>query len=1158
MAVKLNKSGLEIIEDFVRYMKTAFDDESSRLIQLVKAQLPHARVDISHYTIRYSYARNVKEPAGIAHGRLISLADLLQFHRTGRFGNLDIRPADSSYAELNRVKGIKPLTYTTNTGTRPKSQDADHWDGGFVLDIDIRKALLGKEVSEAQHREFVGVLYEFRRALHERLCRYSWYLWTTVSSSLGGVHIRTKSGTRLYIKCLESYLRREGIDPQEDKLYALAHDINVVFKYAVCYHEMLCCADIFNRHYGRNDSAWFEDAVDKTAFGIEHGMFVSYDPELELNPNFKEVDFFVDLYDSDIARYDEWLNLPKVQNFLLQGINPFGRASAAAKTKHPAGAAPKIEAADESNDPDIDVELFRTKGPHLYETYNELSWRTAAFLYFEYTGENKERTMRLCRQLFDPASKQSREEKIKSNVESVIANRYPIDRSFRTFMQQVVGHKSEETKIAADLQQFEIAVPPENTYRLGADEYVGDYIEEAVAKCRRGQSLVLVSGTGTGKTEGIMRLVTRQAEGPDFGQERLPVEGNGKRMLIIEPLKSIVKSKFRKYEHLIEFVYEERIHRKEKDICVAIIDKVRDCVHLGTFQEPAFDYIVVDESHLLTMSEYRQKCGLLLDYLSNKSINSKIIYMTGTPVFERKFLPEDSVCVRFEKEPRFHKRVNIYPHYANALETMKRAIANEILRGRKVICILRQISHMRGIACKVNEYVRKQLGRDIRTDEFFAHTPDSVLARRIVEHKQLGEVDIAFVTSVFSVGLDIEGEDNAVIYTYQELNGVEVDQYANRLRHTDIEFNMYGRYPNAGAYRSIAECERSATALHNDALYAEALNRREDVRSLKRLREQAGIPYIAHDPAKGWYINETLHEIHRLYTFWDEWSRQYQVCAYYLRQMGYEVEVSGKKVSGIELPTAQEKNREQTCRRTEEYDRFMKIWTQHRDELERIYESLPDTSVRILQAETPLEAGEVTAVSGDETIQQQVIRTDEVRSLRSLLNFMRVSVCYKVPFADFATAVEQVLIHRRNKQLSQRQLALLALRLWWQYRADDSILKVIRRIDTLNPSAESATRSEEEYRDFLNDLIRDFWGDTQIPDLAQEQATFDKVVKAYYSIRRFATQNGFVTISPRLAADIEHSYLQLLETVPPQSSCWTPEDKVRLLGFFSEEEFDIV
>lgn len=141
-------------------------------------------------------------------------------------------------------------------------------------------------------------------------------------------------------------------------------------------------------------------------------------------------------------------------------------------------------------------------------------------------------------------------------------------------------------KIAADLRQFEIAVPPKNTYRLGADEYVGDYIEEVAAKCQRGQSLVLVSGTGTGKTEGIMRLVTRPAEELALQPGQSAVEGNGKRMLIIEPLKSIIKSKFRKYEHLIEFVYEERIHRMEKDICVAIIDKVRDCVHLGTFQEP--------------------------------------------------------------------------------------------------------------------------------------------------------------------------------------------------------------------------------------------------------------------------------------------------------------------------------------------------------------------------------------------------------------------------------------------------------------------------------------------------------------------------------------------------------------------------------------------
>lgn len=53
-------------------------------------------------------------------------------------------------------------------------------------------------------------------------------------------------------------------------------------------------------------------------------------------------------------------------------------------------------------------------------------------------------------------------------------------------------------------------------------------------------------------------------------------------------------------------------------------------------------------------------------------------------------------------------------------------------------------------------------------------------------------------------------------------------------------------------------------------------------------------------------------------------------------------------------------------------------------------------------------------------------------------------------------------------------------------------------------------------------------------------------------------QKGLVIISPRLEADIEHSYLHILETLPPKSSSWTPEDKVRLLGFFAEEEFDII
>ena len=60
MAVKLNKSGLEIIEDFVRYMKTAFDDESSRLIQLVKVQLPHARVDTPSVTAMPATSRSLR------------------------------------------------------------------------------------------------------------------------------------------------------------------------------------------------------------------------------------------------------------------------------------------------------------------------------------------------------------------------------------------------------------------------------------------------------------------------------------------------------------------------------------------------------------------------------------------------------------------------------------------------------------------------------------------------------------------------------------------------------------------------------------------------------------------------------------------------------------------------------------------------------------------------------------------------------------------------------------------------------------------------------------------------------------------------------------------------------------------------------------------
>lgn len=129
-----------------------------------------------------------------------------------------------------------------------------------------------------------------------------------------------------------------------------------------------------------------------------------------------------------------------------------------------------------------------------------------------------------------------------------------------------------------------------------------------------------------------------------YPQEEIQYIPNGKKMLIIEPFKSIVESKFNRWKEHVHLIYGTQNDdiRSNKNIFVAIIDKVQSSVELGPYNHPRFDYIVIDESHLLTMSEYRRNCGLLLDYLKNKTIQSKIIYMTGTPLFERQFLPENA------------------------------------------------------------------------------------------------------------------------------------------------------------------------------------------------------------------------------------------------------------------------------------------------------------------------------------------------------------------------------------------------------------------------------------------------------------------------------------------------------------------------------------
>lgn len=1123
MAVKLNKSIAEIIVGFRRYLAEGLQGYASDIADL-KSRLAAKTVDIARFDEYITYADSFKAAPNRSKPTRISLRKLYDFHCSGRFGKFDIRPADHRLATLKASKERLPNTYTTCTGIRPLKNDITQWNGGLVLDVDIRKALfarLGLDAEDTHQGRYTSVLREFRKQLHANLCRYHWYLWTTFSATLGGVHIRTKSDIAIVDRAFDEYLSSEAAGtPTSNDRYALLYNINALCKYVVCYDELLRAARVFNEAYGLGDDLeWVAGAVDASCLKISQGMCVAYDPELALNPNFKDAPLYLDLYDSRLPDDSPFLRIESIRTFLKRA-NPLCGNPAASKVPR-TSAAPQSEMGNIDSDCDLDFAAFRqaeARYERSPEGRNALYWRVVTYLYKEFTGADAEATVALCRKLFDPQSRHSLEHEIRATVQSVAKSDYKVSSSIRSLMTQVLCTNRWQAMIREDERPFELTFEPQNTYELQPDEYVGRYIHEILGRITPGQSMILVSGTGTGKTEGVMALAMDELHTGGNLFSNVKYTGTHAKMLIIEPFKSIVMSKFRKYEPHVHLIYGTHEDDPKSDVCIAIIDKVIKSVDLGTFARPRFDYIVIDESHLLTISEYRRKCGLLLDYLCSQRINSKIIYMTGTPVFERRFLPEDTVCVRLTKAAQHPKRVNIFTQYVRPLTVMRRAIAEEIRCGRKVICVLRSKSHQAGIVQAAEEILR----RKVRWDVFYSDAAETPLARNIVERKTLGDTELAFVTSVFSVGVDLEGEENAVMYTYQELNGVAVDQYANRLRRVPIEFNMYGRYLQKD-YRPLKSFERDMSKVDDDILLARLNSGAEQARAARRILEHADMPYIVYDEEIGRYaINSTLYDMHRYYRAWEGWSAQWQVCAEYLRKMGYEVDIDPKREAqaAADPKSSKQISQEKTQRRNERYDRFMKIWNEYRDDLRKLYEDIAQTDYAVQQGIEPLRLGKVQKAKGeDEQIAYaRTVYTYDTQVLSALLDFMRIAAYCKFSCEECFAAAAKSLIDRPHKQISIRKMGAQIVRLKLLCAQDQYLFKVLEKIESLNSTDERKILSAREYDAFVDALVAYYWEHAtykELKDMETMRSIFGGFLHAYYRITQPVALGGDYSISER-------------------------------------------
>ena len=161
---------------------------------------------------------------------------------------------------------------------------------------------------------------------------------------------------------------------------------------------------------------------------------------------------------------------------------------------------------------------------------------------------------------------------------------------------------------------------------MNHNQYLSDIQDDIVKNL--GNITLLEAGAGYGKTEMIKSLKSKT--------------------LLILPFTSTIKAKVEASETTKDWLYYYGNKRPSLDDILGdksmsmTIDKFSR-LNIMELNQADFKYIVIDESHLLFTSSYRDVMSPTIQRIANCS--AKVIMMTGTPTGEMLFFPSSKVVL---------------------------------------------------------------------------------------------------------------------------------------------------------------------------------------------------------------------------------------------------------------------------------------------------------------------------------------------------------------------------------------------------------------------------------------------------------------------------------------------------------------------------------
>ena len=758
--------------------------------------------------------------------------------------NLILDPIYRNTEKINRK-----VVYSSMLPNRPIGDEAfNTWNGLQIIDLDIKDAEIANKL---------------KPVIFEELKKYHWFLGICKSASGKSLHVWTKI-TPISIKA-------------ENK--RVEYLCNFRHKYSYIYIVLSKYAN----KYGYEKEK-IEEFMDMAMAKPQQGIFISSDENVLMSTNFLDQRLDVNFepaFETGVESID-WIAHPDLKNIFskLEWFNNenFDRQS-------------NLKLTEVSNVTD------RDESKNIKKHYKHAQrWQLANTLTNIY-GYDKalQYMLEIC--------KNTPYKELKGDVKTAEIHHKPISvwavkqlndyHGFNIKFEDPQNIYAEEQKALENINEITTEQPtglPQTsnlvTFNIAKNQYLS-HIKDDILK-NLSHITLLEAGAGYGKTEMIKAFKAKTC--------------------LILPFTSTIKAKVEKSSTTEDWLYYYGNKRPTLDELLGnrnmsmTIDKFSR-LNVMELDQAGFEYIVLDESHLLFTSSYREVMAPTIQRLAN--CKAKIIMMTGTPTGELTFFPGIKHIKVIKEDTRIKDfDVHFCPTSMEQTIEMCKLMAKDITEGKKILFPTNNgnlyYEQMVGL---IQEYLDDMdFGRQVNSFYYKKSNYGDESMDNINYDKTIGNNDIIFCSTYLSDGVDICDKYTFSVYFNTPWIPQDIEQFANRLRNNDLFVKMFlPKLDDTGFpinYYFTQPLDLSFNT--EDLLLARDLIRtcndmiernNEEAKSNPLIQSLIGAnKYLKYDEnACKYYIDETMYKLKVFEDRYSQYNKQLTVLLEGLKYYGYTI-----------------------------------------------------------------------------------------------------------------------------------------------------------------------------------------------------------------------------------------------------------------------------